>query len=78
MRLPYGLLKELEKETGIKKNNLTNLVATRKRPSRKRALFLEEACFRIHRKVPAATWMFGSSDEIKNALINNVLEPAPF
>ncbi len=78
MRLPYGLLKELEKETGIKKKILSDHVATRKRPSRKRALFLEAACFQINRKVPAATWMFGSSDEIKNALINNVLEPAPF
>lgn len=76
MRLPYGVLKKLSEETGLKTNYLSNLVATRDRPGRQRAIELEEACKRLGWDVPKELWMFGTSEQIKAAICESVAKAA--
>jgi len=68
MRLPYGSLKSLSEKTGISKQSLCDLVATRRRPSRKRALLLEKACKELGLDAPAILWLYGTQEKIKRAL----------
>lgn len=69
-RLPNGSLSPLSQKTGFPISYLSDLVSTRKRPSRKRALSLEQASSAIGKTIPAATWLLGSKDEIREALLN--------
>lgn len=69
MRLPKGLLKKLEDETGIANTKFCDYAATRIRPGRKRALVLETACRNLGIDVPAIVWLYGSSDEIKSRIL---------
>jgi hypothetical protein len=64
LRLPYGLLKNIKKQTGIKTQELSDYAGTRKRPGRLRAKVLEDVT-----GVTACIWLFGSSEEIKRELI---------
>ncbi len=68
MRLPYGVLKSLAKETGFTVRYLSDLAAIRKRPGRKRAPLLEDACKKLGLNVPAMLWLYGTTEEIKRAL----------
>lgn len=68
MRLPYGILKSMAKESGFTARYLSDLAATQKRPGRNRALKLEEACRRLGLDVPAMLWLYGAKEEIKRAL----------
>ncbi|MDM8523273.1 hypothetical protein QUF80_07870 [Desulfococcaceae bacterium HSG8] len=70
MKLPWGTLTPLVEKSGLPPQYLSDLVATRKRPGRKRAKFLEEATKEIGREVPVLLWLYGSSVEIKSALMN--------
>jgi hypothetical protein len=72
MRLRNGILTKLSNETGFTTKYLSALVSTKIRPGRARALYLETAAINIGRAIPAMLWLYGSSDEIKNALSNNV------
>ena len=69
MRLPKGLLKKLEYETGIANTKFCDYAATRIRPGRKRALILETACRNLGIDVPAMIWLYGSSREIKQRIL---------
>lgn len=71
MRLPYGVLTALGDITGISPNILSDYAATRIRPGSKRALMLESACKEIGLDVSLRLWLFGNSEELKNALTNN-------
>lgn len=68
MKLPSGTLIALGTETGLRPQYLCDLIATRRRPGRKRALLLEAACKKVGYAVSATTWLYGSSEEIKSAL----------
>jgi len=63
MRLKHKLLIKLSRKTGINKTELCDLVATRKRPSYKRATYLETVT-NIHHDL----WLGGSAEEIKTKL----------
>lgn len=67
MRLRHKLLTKLSKITGYSKTDLCDLVATRKRPSYKKAMRLERL-IGIHHDL----WQGGTAEEIKTAL--NALE----
>jgi hypothetical protein len=72
MRLKKGTLTPISKKTGITLQVLSNYACASKRPTRKRALFLEEACLSLGIDCPAAVWLLGSEKEIKGRLsINN-------
>ena len=88
MRLSKGILQKLHEHTEISVSALSDYAATRKRPGRKRALDLENACRQIGRDVPAVVWLYESSREIKSRLSgrrtdgrinqeNTNAEPAP-
>lgn len=68
MRLSNGILAELSKITGIAKSRLCDYTAARVRPRPERARDLESACKLAGFNCPAAIWLLGSSDEIKNSL----------
>lgn len=72
MRVKKGTLKKIAKKTGISVQQLSDLVATRRRPSPKRALLLEEA---TAGKVAAVVWLYGGPSEIKNALAILTVKP---
>lgn len=63
MRLKHRLLNKLSELTGFSKTDLCDLAATRKRPSYKRAMFLEET-IGVHHDL----WQGGTSEEIKMEL----------
>ena len=65
MRLKPGTLIELSKRTDIDTVRLSAYAATRLRPSRKRAIHLENTT-----GIPAPLWMFGTSKDIKQAIIS--------
>lgn len=69
-RLPWGTLTRLSKQAEIPAKYLSEIVSTEKRPSRKRALLLEQASSVIGNTIPAAIWLLGSKDEIREALLN--------
>lgn len=69
-RLPRGTLIPLIEKTGLPKQYLSDIVATRRRPGRKRAKFLEHAAREIGLDIPAAVWLFGSTADIRSALLN--------
>lgn len=69
MRLPRGSLTKLETSSGISNIKLCDYIATRVRPGRKRALELEAACRNLGIDVPAMIWLYGSSDEIKQRVL---------
>jgi hypothetical protein len=68
MRLSHGILKSLSEKTGISIQCLSDLVATRRRPSRKRALLLEKVCKDLGLDVSAILWLYGAQENIKRAL----------
>ena len=68
-RLPNGSLSPLSQKTGFPISYLSDLVSTRKRPSRKRALLLEQASSVIGNPIPAATWLLGSTSEIRALIL---------
>lgn len=65
-KLPNNILSRLSEKTGISVTKLSDYAATRTRPSRKRFPKLEKAS-----GVDAVVWLFGTSDEIKSALIGD-------
>lgn len=67
-RLPKGTLVELSQKTGIKTNYLCDLIATRKRPGRKRALFLSAAAGELGKDIPPEKWLYGTRRELMSAL----------
>jgi hypothetical protein len=64
MRLKKGTLQILSTKSDIDTSKLSAYAATRLRPSRKRALHLEGTT-----GIPAALWLLGSSEEIKQAIV---------
>lgn len=70
MRLPYGTLTDLAKETGLPARYLSDLANCHKRPGAQRALKLEKASEKIGRKVTAMQWLYADAAEIKAALVN--------
>jgi len=69
-RLPKGIFKPLSERTGFAPDYLSALVSTRKRPSRKRAQFLEQASSEIGKQIPAAVWLLGTQNELREALLS--------
>ena len=67
-RIKNGTLKQLSEITGIKVSYLSDLAATRRRPSWMKARELEKAAAEIGLEVLATTWIEGSEAEIKQAL----------
>ena len=65
MRLPHGKLKALSEKSGIERTKLSAYANTHLRPGRKRALHLEKIL-----GVGALLWLYGTSQEIKEALIS--------
>jgi hypothetical protein len=63
MRLKRGTLQKLEEETGIYFRALSDYASTRKRPGAKRAKELE-----MNTGIPATTWLYGKTIEIKTAI----------
>lgn len=70
MKFPKETLKQLSGITGILVPRLYDYAATRVRPGRKRALYLETVCQEIGIDIPAMTWLYGDSEEIKKRLSN--------
>lgn len=66
MRLPRGTISQLIDRTGLSGPYICDLIAGRKRPGRERALVMQEAS-----GVDAATWLYGSAQEIKQALLSS-------
>ena len=64
MRLPKGKLKELSEKTNIRSTKISAYVCTHNRPGRKRAKYLEKIL-----GVDAVLWLYGTSDQIKKAII---------
>ncbi|MCP3923369.1 MAG: hypothetical protein GY714_12365 [Desulfobacterales bacterium] len=69
MRLPNGTLVKIHKITGISTPNLSEYISNKRFPSRNRAIVLGNACAKLGFNVPKETWMFGTTEEIKSALI---------
>lgn len=69
MKLSNGILKRLSIETGIDARHLSGYACTSRRPGRKRARYLEEITNKLGFKVSAELWVFGTSEEIKKALM---------
>lgn len=63
-----GILKKLSTETGYSRSYLSDLASGRRRAGRKRAAVLEEACQNLGASVNKELWVFGTSDEITEAL----------
>ncbi len=68
IRMPHGSLKKLAEATGDRPSYLCDMIATRKRPGRKKAKQLEKIS-----NVSKITWLYGSSVEIKKELIENTM-----
>jgi len=69
-RLPKGSLSLLSKQSKIPAKYLSELVSTNKRPSRKRAQILEQASSEIGKQIPAAIWLLGTQNELREALLS--------
>ncbi len=69
MRLPKGALTLLASKTGLRASYLSDLVCAIRRPSRKRAVFLENVCRDIYIDIDAMMWLYGSSKNIKAAIL---------
>jgi hypothetical protein len=76
MRLKKGTLSDLSKETGFAAKYISDLVSTRIRPGRDRALKLEQAAKKIGMDIPAMLWLYGSCEEIKQALSDDCEQAA--
>ena len=68
MRLPDGTLKHFASVTGLSRQYLSDIINTRKRPGRNRAVFLEQATINMGIRITAAQWMFSDSDTLKKLL----------
>jgi len=67
-RLPRGTLTPLVKRTGFAPQYLSALIKTKRRPSPKRALYLEAAAREVGKDMPATMWVFGSRDDLQRAV----------
>jgi hypothetical protein len=63
MRINHGVLKELSTKTGKSLSLISDIAATRKRPGRNMAETLAKAS-----GVNEIIWLYGTADEIKQAL----------
>ena len=64
MRLPQGTLQKASIKANLPPAKISDYAAARTRPRPKRAKHLEKTL-----GVSAATWILGTADEIKSALI---------
>lgn len=65
MRIPKGKLKKVAEKAEVPSTTMCDYAATRLRPSRKRSIHLEKTT-----GIPAALWLLGSSQEIKQAIVD--------
>jgi len=70
MTLHIESIKTLGSVTGIRIPRLYDYMATRVRPGRQRALYLENVCREIGLDIPAMVWLYGAPDEIRRRLSN--------
>jgi hypothetical protein len=63
-KLPNGTLAKLSKETGISVYILSDYIATRRRPGRKKSLVLEKAS-----GISAMMWLFGTKSELRKLML---------
>ena len=70
-RLPRGFLKPFAEKSGIPATYISAIIARTKLPGRVRAKKLETAAKELGKEVPAALWLYGSRDEIKQAVTRN-------
>lgn len=68
-RLPRGTLTKLSEKTGIGPSYLSDIIATSKRPGRKKALTLEKAAAELGKEIPAVMWLYGSRTELRQAVV---------
>lgn len=71
MKIPYGSVKKICEASGLPQSYISNIIATRTRAGRLQAARLEECCKKIGMNIPKEIWAFGSSEDIKKAIIGN-------
>ncbi|UCE05497.1 MAG: hypothetical protein JSW07_18090 [bacterium] len=59
----------MSQKTGLRTPYLCDLIATRRRPTRTRALALEEII-----GISAVMWLYGSRDELSEAVNNKIAD----
>jgi len=70
-RLPRGILIPLAEKSGIRREIISDLIATRRRPGRERAKVLETAAKEMGKDIPATLWLYGTKTELRTAVAGN-------
>lgn len=73
MRLPHGMVKKIADKIGISNVSICSIIAKRDNCSPNRAIELENVCKELGYNVPKELWIFGTSLQIKQALLSSKL-----
>lgn len=73
MRLPHGMVKKLADKLGVSNVSMCSMIAKRDQCSPNRAIKLEKICEEFGYNVPKELWVFGTSTQIKQALLSSKL-----
>ena len=68
MILPYGKLKQLADQTGLKKQYLNSVIRRDANISKARAVFLAKCCKRLDIELTSENWMFATTAFIKKRI----------